>query len=123
MVKRPTRIKNSVQSISVEKNQNVPISYDVWSKGLVIWVGYNKENDWDPYRVELLLTCLIKNVKLDKIGYKEILATLKYKLPYREPHELTVEYYIPSSKFDFEVFFYDIIIRNMIFPFTNIFLI
>ena len=48
MVKRPTRIKNSVQSISVEKNQNVSISYDVWSKGLVIWVGYNKENDWTP---------------------------------------------------------------------------
>ena len=37
----------------------------------MIWVGYNKEDQWDANRGELILSYLIKNFKLDKIGYRE----------------------------------------------------
>ena len=91
-----------------EEKQNISIHYNVSSEGLVIWVGYNKEDDWDIVRGELILSCLIETFKLDKIGYKERPAILRYKSPYWESHKLTVEYNIPCPKFDFEVFFYNL---------------
>ena len=75
-----------------EEKQNISIRYNVSSEGLMIWVGYNKEGQWDANRGELILSCLIKNCKLDKIGYREKPATLKYKSSYWQSHELTVEY-------------------------------
>ena len=36
-----------------EEKQNISIRHNVSSKGLVIWVGYNKEDDWDIVRGEL----------------------------------------------------------------------
>ena len=87
-----------------EEKQNIFIRYNVLSEGLVIWVGYNKEDDWGIVRGELMLSCLIKNFKLDKIRYKERPAILRYKSPYWESHELTVECNIPCPKFDFEVY-------------------
>ena len=95
-----------------EEKQNISIRYNVLSEGLVIWVGYNKEDDWGIVRGELMLSCLIKNFKLDKIGYKERPAILRYKSSYWESHELTVEYNISCPKFDFEVFFYDLSYQN-----------
>ena len=91
-----------------EEKQNISKRYNVSSEGLVIWVGYNKEGDWDIFQGELILSCLIKKFKLDKIGDKERPAILRYKSPYWESHKLTVEYNIPCPKFDFEVFFYDL---------------
>ena len=81
-----------------EEKQNISVRYNVSSKGFVICVGYNKEDDSDIVRGELLLSCLIKNFKLDKIGYKERPAILRYKPPYWESHELTVEYTTYSRK-------------------------
>ena len=95
-----------------EEKQNISIRHNVSSKGLVIWVGYNKEDDWDIVRGELILSCLIETFKLDKIGYKERPAILRYKSSYWESHELTVEYNISCPKFDFEVFFYDLSYQN-----------
>ena len=45
---------------SKEGKQNISIGYNVLSEGLVIWVGYNKEDDWDACRGELILSCLKK---------------------------------------------------------------
>ena len=75
-----------------EEKQNISVRYNVSSKSLVICVGYNKEDDSDIVQDELLLSCLIKNFKLDKIAYKERPAILRYKSPYWESQELTVEY-------------------------------
>ena len=95
-----------------EEKQNVSIRYNVSSEGLIIWVDYNQEDQWEASRGELILSCLIKNFKLNKIGYREKAATLKYKSPYWESHELTDEYYILCPKFDFEVFSYDLSYQN-----------
>ena len=53
-----------------EENKIVYISYNVSSKGMVIWVHFDKEDNWDWRRGEVIVTKLIKNFKLDKIGYK-----------------------------------------------------
>ena len=45
---------------SKEGKQNISICYNVSSEGLVIWVGYNKEDDWHACRGELILSCLKK---------------------------------------------------------------
>ena len=95
-----------------KKKQNVSIRYNVSSEGLIIWVGYDKEDQWEANRGELILSGLIKNFKLNKIGYREKAATLKYKSPYWESHELIYEYYILCPKFDFEVFSYDLSYQN-----------
>ena len=91
-----------------EKKQNISACYNILSEGLVIWVGYYKEDDQDIVQGELVLSCLIKRFKLDKTCYKERPAILIYKSPYWESHELTVEYKVPCPKFDFEVFFCDL---------------
>ena len=57
--------------------------------------------------VDLILTTLIKNFKLDKIGYKTKPNVLRYMLPPCESYEFAVEYYCPCPKFDSEVFFFD----------------
>ena len=53
------------------RKQNISTRHNVSSEGLMIWVGYNKEDQWDANRGELILSYLIKNFKLDKIGYRE----------------------------------------------------
>ena len=91
-----------------KKKKGIAISYNVSSEGFVIWIHYDKEDDWYWKRDELILSCLIKNFKLNKIGYKERFNILRYNSPYWESHALTVEYYSPCPKFDHEVFFYDL---------------
>ena len=90
-----------------EEEKSVYITYNVSSEGLVVWVQFDKENDWDWWRGELTLTTLIKNFKLDKIGYKEKPNVLRYKSPYWDPFALTVEYYSPCPKINSEIFFFD----------------
>ena len=65
-----------------EEQKNIAISYNVPSEGFVIWIHYDKEDDWDWRCGELILSCLIKKFKLDKIGYKERLNILRYKSCY-----------------------------------------
>ena len=63
MVKWPTHTKEKELCElfqSKEEKQNISISCNVLSEGLVMWVGYNKEDDWDACRGELILSCLIK---------------------------------------------------------------
>ena len=91
-----------------EEEKNLSISYNVSSEGLVLWVYYDLEDDWDWQCGELITSTLIKNFKLDKVGYKEKLNVLRYNSPYWESYALTVEYYSPCSKFDYKVFFYDL---------------
>ena len=61
---------------------------------------------------EQILSCLIKNFKLDKIGYKDRPHVSKYKSPFCELHALTCEYYICCVKFGSEVLFYDLSFRE-----------
>ena len=81
-----------------EENKIVYISYNVSSKGMVIWVHFDKEDNWDWRRGEVIVTKLIKNFKLDKIGYKS---------PPWDSYEFTCKYYTPCPQFDSEVFFFD----------------
>ena len=74
--------KRAGRTISEEGKRNISICYNISSEGLFIWIGYNKEDDWDIVRGELILSCLIETFKLDKIGYKERPAILRYKSPY-----------------------------------------
>ena len=90
------------------KKKGVSISYNVPSKGLAICVQYDTEDHWDWKRGELILTILIKNFKLDKVGYNEKLNVLRYKSPCWDPHPFMVEYYSPCPKLDSEVFFYNL---------------
>ena len=89
-----------------EKN-SVYITYNVSNEGLVVWIQIDKEDNWDWRRGELILTNLIKNFKLDKIGYKEKPNVLRYKSLYWNPFALTVEYYSPCPKFNSEIFLFD----------------
>ena len=91
-----------------EDKKNIAISYNVLSEGFVIWIHYDKEDDWDWRHGELILSCLIKNFKLDKISYKERPNILRYKSLYWKSYALTAEYYTPCPKFDHELFFYDL---------------
>ena len=54
-----------------EEEKNISISYNVSSRGLVIWVYYVTEDGRDWKRGELIISTLIKNFKLDKVGYKK----------------------------------------------------
>ena len=94
-----------------EDKKNIAISY-VFSEGFVIWSHYDKEDDWDWRRGELILSCLIKNFKLDKISYKERPHILRYKSLYWESCVLTAEYYTPCPKFDHELFFYNLLYQE-----------
>ena len=96
-----------------KEEKSASISYNVSSKGLVIWVQYDTENHWDWKRGELILTILIKNFKLDKVGYNEKLNVLRYKSPYWDPHPFTVEYYSPCPKFDSEGVFLQSVISGI----------
>ena len=91
--------KNFVNYFKKTKKKSVCITYNVSSEGLVVWVQFDKEHNWDWRHGELILTNLIKNFKLDKIGYKEKPNVLRYKSPYWNPFALTVEYYSPCPKF------------------------
>ena len=53
-------------------------SYHLSREGLVIWVYYDTEDDWYWKRGEPIISTLIKNVKLDKVGYKEKSNILRY---------------------------------------------
>ena len=91
-----------------KKKKNISISYNVSSEGLVIWVYYDTEYDWNWKRGELIISTLIKSFKLDKVGYKEKPNVLRYNSPYWESYTLTVQYYSPCAKFDSKVFFYNL---------------
>ena len=90
-----------------EEKKSAYITYNVSTEGLVVWVQFDKTDNWDWRRSELILTNLIKNFKLDKIGYKEKPNVLRYKSPYWDPFALTVEYYSPCPKINSEIFFFD----------------
>ena len=79
----------------------------VLSKGMVIWVHFDKEDNWDQQHGEVIVTTLIKTYKLNKIGHKSKPNTLRYKLPPWDSHEFTCEYYTQGPKFDSDVFFFD----------------
>ena len=51
-----------------EENKSFYISSNISSEGMVIWIHFDKEDNWDCRRGEVMLTTLIKNFKLDKIG-------------------------------------------------------
>ena len=61
-----------------KKKKNISISLNLSSEGLVIWVYYDTEDDWYWKRGELIISTLIKYVKLDKVGYKEKSNVLIY---------------------------------------------
>ena len=75
---------------------------------MVIWVYYDTEDDSDWKRGKLIISTLIKNSKLDKVGYKEKPNVLRYNSPYWESYTLIVEYCSPCTKFDSKVFFYNL---------------
>ena len=83
------------------RKKSISITYNVSSEGLVIWVHFHKEDDWDWRRGEQIIPTLIKSFKLDKIGYKEKPNVLRYSAPYWESFALTVEYYSPCPKLFF----------------------
>ena len=99
--------KNFVNYFEKTKKKSVYITCNVSSEGLVVWVQFDKEDNWDWQHGELILTNLIKHFKLDKIGYKEKPNVLRYKSLYWNPFALTVEYYSPCPKFNSEIFFFD----------------
>ena len=90
-----------------EEKKSAYINYNVSTEGLVVWVHFDKTDNWDWRRSELILTNLIKNFKLDKIGYKEKPNMLRYKSPYWDPFALRVKYYSPCPNFNSEIFFFD----------------
>ena len=53
-----------------QENKSIYILSNVSSESMVIWVNFDKEDSWDWRRGEIILSMLIKNFKLDKIGYK-----------------------------------------------------
>ena len=53
-----------------QQNKSVYILSNVSSEGMVTWVNFDKEDSWDWRHGEIILSTLIKNFKLDKIGYK-----------------------------------------------------
>ena len=53
-----------------QQNKSVYILSNVSSEGMVTWVNFDKEDSWDSRHGEIILSTLIKNFKLDKIGYK-----------------------------------------------------
>ena len=61
-----------------EEKKGVSITDNVSSKALVIWVQYDTGDHRDWKRGELILSCLIKNFKLDKVGYNE--KTERFKI-------------------------------------------
>ena len=90
-----------------EENKSVYISYNVSSESMVIWVHFDKEDNWNWRRREVLVTTLIKNFKLDKIGYKSKPNVLRYKSPHWDSYEFTCKYYTPCPKVESDVFFSD----------------
>ena len=87
-----------------DRNKNLDIDFNVSSKGFVIWVHYGNDDHWDCKRGELILSCLIKQFKLHKIGYKEKPNVLRYNSAFWLDHKLTVEYFAPCPKLHFDVF-------------------
>ena len=54
-----------------EGNKNLHIDFDVLSEGLLFGcINYDNDDHWDWKQGELILSCLIRQVKLHKIGYK-----------------------------------------------------
>ena len=94
-------------------NSRINIIFNVSSGGITVWVGYEKEDDWEELRGQQIFCCLIKNFKLDKIVYKDSLHVLKYKPADYENHKLTCEYFIPVVKLDSTSFFIVKIIENI----------
>ena len=104
------REKHCVNHFDIKKKKKVSPYFITFR--VKIWLfGFNQydtEDHWDWKRGELILTILINNFKLDKVGYNEKLNVLRYKSLYWDPHPFTVEHYSPCPKFDSEVFFYNL---------------
>ena len=89
-----------------KENKSVYKTCNVSSEGIVVWVHFDKEDNWDWGRGELILSTLIKQFKLDKIGYNAP-NVLRYKSPPCDLYGFTCKYYSPCPNFDCEVFFFD----------------
>ena len=89
-----------------EENSRINKTVNVSSGGITVWVGYEKEDDWQELRGQQIFCWLIKNFKLGKIGYKDSPHVLKYESADYENHKLACEYFIPMVKFESYVFFY-----------------
>ena len=89
-----------------EENSRINVTFNVSSGGITVWVGYEREDDREELRGQQIFFCLIKNFKLDKIGYKDLPHVLKYKSADYENYIMTCEYFIPMVKFKSYIFFY-----------------
>ena len=99
--------RSSTNCLDKTKKIKVYVSYNVSSEDMVIWVHFDKEDNWDWRQGEVIVTTLTKNFKLDKIEYKSKPNVLRCKsLPW-DSYEFSCEYYTPCPKFDSEVFLHD----------------
>ena len=73
---------------------------------MVIWVHFDKEDEWDWRCGEQIISTLIKILNWIKLATKNP-NVLRYSAPYWESFALTGECDSPCPKFDSEVFFFD----------------
>ena len=83
------------------------IAFNVSSEGFVISVHFNNDDHWDYKRGKIILTCLIKRFKLDKLGYTLQPHALKHSMRFWFDYRYTVEYFTLCKKFGYEVFKFD----------------
>ena len=68
-------------------------------------ITYDNDDHWDWKQGELILSCLIRQFKLHKIGYKEKPYVLRYNnSAFWLDHKFTVKYFVPCPEFHFDIF-------------------
>lgn len=87
-----------------EGNEKVEITFNVSSNGIIVWVHYDNDNDWDNDRGKNILASLTKQFKLHLVGYKpDATEVAKYPGAPWEDRKKTTYYHIPLDLEDFDI--------------------
>ena len=87
-----------------EGNEKVEITFNVSSNGIIVWVHYDNDNDWDNDRGKNILASLTKQFKLHLVGYKpDVTEVAKYPGAPWEDRKKTTYYHIPLDLEDFDI--------------------
>ena len=88
-----------------ESTDDVIISFNVSSREVIIWVYYNK--NWNAARWTEILNTLLKRRKLDLVGYLPRQMKIYPAMEWQE-RKITCQYTFQRSKFNFDMYFYEV---------------
>ena len=93
-----------------EGNEKFEITFNVSNNGIIVWVYYDNDDDWDNDRGKNILASLTKQLKLHLVGYKlDTIEVAKYPGASWEDRKRTTYYHIPLDlkEFDIIIFSHD----------------